>query len=238
MCLPCAMLSQVLIEPSDDLSFVREYRNDDEYGVITKNGFVVSMNAKSVNDDYGKFYQISVLIQNLTDQPCIFNPDSIVAYVIKGDSAKYPMKVYSAKSFQKKIKNDQMWTQALLGMAAGLNAGQAAYQTTYVPYKGYGGHTYMQPVTTYNAGAASIANMTATSQMIGLAKQMETDRKIRDNGYLKKNTIHSGEGVFGYMNIKRKKGKQMTVVVIVNGTTFEFKWNISKKDIKKGKLLG
>lgn len=81
-----------------------------------------------------------------------------------------------------------MWAEALTGFANGLNAGMAGYSTSYVSTP-YGGYT----VSTYNPGNAAVANMIATNQMMEMGKQMENDRKIRDEGYLKKNTIHPGE---------------------------------------------
>ena len=225
---PLGNFAQTLIEPNEDSTFVKEYRNDEEWGIIAKNGFVVSMGNKFVKDDYGKFYHLQIIVQNLTNEAYTFEPDSITALVIKKNSVEYPMKVYLAKGFQKKIKNEQAWAQFFLGIASGINISQASYQTSYVPTTGYGGYTYMQPVTTYNASGAAIANMMATNQMMDMAKQMEIGRKVRDEGYLKKNTIHPGEGIAGYMNVKRDKGVQMTVIVPVKGEKYVFKWNISK----------
>lgn len=224
--------AQTLILSENDSSIVKEYRNGDEWGCRAKNGFVVSLGNKYVSDDYGNFYQLSILVQNLTHEPYTFDPDSIKTYVVNRDSLLENMKIYSAEAFQKKIKNDQMWTQVFAGIAAGINTAQASYQTSYVSTTGYGGYTYMQPVTTYNASAASLANMIATNQMMDMAKQMEADRKVRDEGYLKKNTIHSGEGVIGYMNVKRIKGSRMTVDIPVNGVHYIFVWDIAKKKKK------
>lgn len=232
MLLPTDLNAQSLIIQNNDSSIVKEYRNGDEWGCRAKDGFVVSLGNKYVSDDYGNFYQLTVLIQNLTSEPYTFDPDSIKAYVVNRDSLLENMKIYSAEAFQKKIKNDQMWTQVFAGIAAGINTAQASYQTSYVSTTGYGGYTYIQPVTTYNASAASLANMIASNQMMDMAKQMEADRKVRDEGYLKKNTIHSGEGVIGYMNVKRIKGSRMTVIIPVNGEQYIFVWDIAKKKKK------
>ena len=66
-----------------------------------------------------------------------------------------------------------------------------------------------------------------------MSKQFEADRKIRDVGYLKRNTIHPGESVCGFMMVKRQRGKKMNVVLNVNGTSFNFSWDLKKK--KKNK---
>lgn len=57
---------------------------------------------------------------------------------------------------------------------------------------------------------------------------MENDRKIRDEGYLKKNTIHPGEGIVGYMFVKKQRGVTMEVQIPVNGVVFDYKWSIKK----------
>ena len=133
------------------------------------------------------------------------------------------MKVYSSESFQKMIRNKQMWAEALTGFSNGLNAGMAGNSTSYVSTP-YGGYT----VSTYNPGNTVVANMIATNQMMEMGKQMENDRKIRDEGYLKKNTIHPGEGIVGYMFVKKQRGVTMEVQIPVNGVVFDFKWNIKK----------
>ncbi|WP_454898269.1 hypothetical protein [Alloprevotella tannerae] len=65
-----------------------------------------------------------------------------------------------------------------------------------------------------------------------MGKQMEDDRKVREEGYLKKTTIHSGEGIVGYMNIKKQKGQAMMVVIPINGVDFKFKWDVGKRSVK------
>ena len=70
--------------------------------------------------------------------------------------------------------------------------------------------------------------MIATNQMMEMGKQMENDRKIRDEGYLKKNTIHPGEGIVGYMFVKKQRGVTMEVQIPVNGVVFDYKWSIKK----------
>jgi len=105
----------------------------------------------------------------------------------------------------------------------------AGYQTSYVTTRSYNGYTYTQPVTTYNSTAAYQANMAATTQLMVLSKQMEQDKKIREEGYLKKTTIHSSEGIFGYMNVEREKGTVMRVVIPVNGENYGFHWDVANK---------
>ena len=115
-----------------------------------------------------------------------------------------------------------------MGFSTGMNAGMAGYQTTYTTTYRAGRMPYTQVHTTYNYAAASAANMAATTQMMSLSKMMSDDKKTISQGYLKKNTINPDEGLLGYMNIKYRKGKVMTVGDYV----YSFDWNVSKKKKK------
>ncbi len=65
--------------------------------------------------------------------------------------------------------------------------------------------------------------------MMTLGKMMENDRVVKEQGYLKKTTVHPGESIVGYMNIKRKKGKILTVNIAVDDCVYSFDWDVSKK---------
>ena len=215
--------SQTLIHSENDSTFSAEYRNGDEWAMIAKEGFIVGVSNKLIKDDYGKFYRLQIMIQNLSNNPFTFTPELVSSYCTLKDQSINSMKVYTSESFQKMIKKKQMWAEALTGFANGLNAGMAGYSSSYVSTP-YGGYT----VNTYNAGNAAVANMIATNQMLEMGKQMENDRKIRDEGYLKKNTIRPGEGIVGYMFVKKQKGIIMEVQIPINGIVFAYKWNIEK----------
>lgn len=221
--------AQTIIAPENDSTFVCEFRDGEPWAVVAKDGFVVGLGNKETKDDYGKYYQITIMIQNLTDSAYTFDPAAVHTSLNGKYGENVQLQVYTNEVYQKKVKRSRAWSAALYGFAAGLNAGSAGYQTSYVPTRGYGGYTYLQPVTTYNYAAASQANMLMTDQMMIMGKQMENDRKIREEGYLKKTTIHSGEGIYGYMNIKRVKGNSMCIVVPINGTDYVFNWNVAKK---------
>lgn len=219
-----AASSQTLMKPENDSTFVTEYRDDNEFGIIAKDSIIVGVSCNTMKDDYGSYYQLNILIQNLTDNSFVFEPADVKANLVTKWEEYEEMRVYTAQSLQKKIRNAQMWTSVFLGLSAGLNAASAGYSTSYVSSP-YGGYT----VQTYNAGNAATANMLATNQMILMGKQMENDRKVRDEGYLKKNTVKPGEGIYGYMLVKRQKGKEMTVLIPVNGKEFSYTWSLAKK---------
>lgn len=216
--------SQTLIKPEKDSTFVTEFKGDDEFGIIARDSVIVGMSCNTLRDGYGSYYQINVLIQNLTSRSFVFDPAGVKASLVTNSGEYKELKVYTAQTLQKKIRNAQMWASVFIGLSAGVNAAAAGYSTSYVSSP-YGGYT----VQSYNASNAAMANMLATNEMILLGKQMENDRKVRDEGYLKKNTIHSGEGLYGYMLIKRQRGKEITVVISVNGKDYFFRWLLNKK---------
>jgi len=218
---------QNIVYQERDSTFFTEFRDGCEWGYIAKNGFVVGVNNQMAKDDYGSYYQIGIIIQNLTNTPYTFDPADIFAELCKNNGDTVLLKVYTNEAFQKKIKRAQTWTMILTGLANGVSAGMAGYQTSYTTQRA-GNYVYSSPVTTYNASAAYVAQTASTTQLMIMGRQMENDRKVREEGYLKKNTINSGEGIIGYMNIKKRKGKIMTVVVPINGIAYEFKWTLNK----------
>lgn len=216
--------SQTLIMPENDSTFVTEFREDNEFGIIAKDSIIVGVSCNPLKDDYGSFYQLNILIQNLTDSAFVFDPVEVKADLVTKSDGYEEMKVYTAQTLQKKIRRAQLWTSIAVGLNAGLSAASAGYSNSYVSTP-YGGYT----VQTYNAGNAAMANMLATNQMILMGKQMENDRKVRDEGYLKKNTIRSGEGIYGYMLVKKQKGKEMDVTIPINGKEYTYSWSLAKK---------
>ena len=77
------------------------------------------------------------------------------------------------------------------------------------------------------AAAVNSANMMNLSNM---ERIMRLERNAIKYGYLKKNTIHPGEGIIGYMNIKRK-GREglLSIDITVDGNNFPFLWHMQKK---------
>lgn len=215
--------SQTLIKPENDSTFIMEFRDDNEFGVIARDSILVGVSCFTMKDNYGTFYQLNILIQNLTDNAFVFDPAAVEAKLVNKMDKSEKMKVYTAQSLQKKIQRAQMWAAAIVGISSGLSAASSSYSTSYVSSP-YGGYT----VQTYNAGNAAMANMLTTNQLLQMGEQMENDRKVRDEGYLKKNTVHPGEGIYGYMLVKRRKGKEMSVTIPVNGKEYTYRWSLAR----------
>lgn len=229
LCLASSLKAQIIVKADNDTTVMSEYNDGRIWAYRHIGDFVVGMTNYEAEDDYGKYYQIAIFIKNLGESSITFDPDKVTSslYTKRGDTLD--LQVYTYDEYMKKVKNAQAWSMAFLGFSAGMNAGMAGYQTTHTTTYRAGGLPYTQVHTTYNHAAVSAANMAATTQMMTLSKLMSDDRNTKSQGYLKITTVHPGEGIIGYMNIKRKKGEMMTVNIPVSEQVFSFDWDVMNR---------
>lgn len=232
LALTISVQAQDIPEAENDTTVHTEYNDGLPWTYRQIGDFVVGMTNYVDKDGYGKNYQILIFIKNLGETSALFDPSLVTSTLVNKHGVKEEMKVYTYEQYMKKVKRHQAWTMALTGFAAGMNAGSAGYQTTYTTTYGAGYVPYTQVHTTYNYAAASAANMAANMQMMTLSKLMSDDKKTISQGYLKLTTVHPGEGILGYMNIKHEKGVLMIVNIPIEGQVFSFDWDIAKKKVK------
>lgn len=226
--------AQTFIQIEGDTTVTTEYNDGKLWAYRDMGDFVVGLCICETKDDYGKYYQINIFIFNHGEKAVTFIPENVKARMTAKTGDTLQMVVYTNETFQKKIKRSQAWAMALYGFSAGLNAGMAGYSTSYSTSYSSNGYAYTTATYHYDANAAYQANMAAQYQMMTLGKMMENDKKVREQGYLKKTTIHPGESIVGYMNIKRKKGGILTVEIPVGKDAYLFDWDVSKKSNKDG----
>lgn len=224
--------AQEFLVAENDSTVLTEYNDGRLWAYRQMGDFVVGMTNFVEKDDYGKNYQILIFIKNFGESSVLLDPSLVTSTLVDKHGETEEMKVYTYERYMKKVKNQQAWAMALTGLAVGINAGSAGYETTYSTTYGAGGVPYTQVHTTYNYAAASVADMAAMTQMMTLSKMMSDDKKTISQGYLKKTTLHPDEGVLGYMNIKHRKGVRMSVKIPIEGHEFSFDWDIAKKKKK------
>ena len=232
-----------------------EYKDGETWPYYNKNGIMIGMTNNEVRD-YGKYYQIPIIISNNSMHPIEFNPDYITATLIDNKEVEYILKVYSAEEYMKKVQRSQNWAMALNGLAEGLAAANAGYSTstTNSSYNGYsssygsayaygtGGYAYgnysgnstyrgysTSTTTSYNGAAAYQAQVIANNRIAAYDNALLSERAAKDEGYLKRTTIYPGETISGYIHIERKKGISMNIDININGAIYSFPWNISHK---------
>lgn len=229
LCLASTLKAQTFVKAENDTTVMSEYNEGRLWAYRQIGNLVVGMTNYEEKDDYGRYYQIAIFVKNLGESSITFDPDKVTSalYTKRGDTIS--LQVYTYDEYMKKVKDAQALSMALFGFSAGVNAGMAGYQTTYTSTYGAGYMPYTQVHTTYNYAAASAANMAATTQIMTLGKLMADDRNTKSQGYLKITTVHPGEGIIGYMNIKRKRGISMTVNIPVEDKVFSFDWDVIRK---------
>lgn len=220
--------AQTFIYPQND-SIMTEYNDGKFWVYLNKNDIVVGLSCFEEKDNYGKYYHLDIFIKNLSERPIIFRPDSVYSNLLTKKDDTLKLEVYTNEEYQKKIKRSQTWAMALYGISAGINTGTAGYSTSYSTTYSPKGYTYTTITNHYDANAAYQANVASTNQMLILGQMMDNDRTMREQGYLKTTTIYPDEAIIGFMNIKRKKGKVLTVNIPIDNYIYTFDWDVNRK---------
>lgn len=221
-------LAQTFVDENDS-TVITEYNDGKLWVYRQTSDAVVGLTCYEEKDDYGKYYQVNIFIQNLGHSSFVFYPDSISSCLLTKKNKNIELEVYTNEEYQKKIKRSQAWAMALYGFSVGLNAGTAGRSTSYSTSYSSNGYAYTTVTQHYDANAAYQANLASTNQMLTLGQMMENDCTIREQGYLKTTTVYPNESIVGYMNIKRKKGEILSIKLTVNGHVYSFNWNVSTR---------
>jgi len=225
-----------------------EYQDGIPYQYYVNNGLTISLtNAK--NSEYGKWFRIDIVIQNNTEQTIDFDPIScITAYSIDKDEKQTDLDVWAYERYMKKVNKVQMWNALGVGLTEGLAAAGAGYSTSttttthyngvhnnHAPNNGHGNydhrpysgsvHTTTRTTTTYDAGTAYQAQAIAQNNVAAFSDSQWNISNAIQMGYLKRNTIYSGQSIAGYVLIQRKTGKALYVTITVNGANYKYAWS-------------
>lgn len=225
--------AQNFLMSDNDSTVITEYNDGKLWAYKNMNGYNVGLTCYETKDSYGRYYQIQIYIDNTNSQDVIFDPDKVNANLINKKGDTISLEVYTNEEFQKKVEVAQIFTMALYGASSGLNARNAGYSTSYSTTYSPNGYAYRTTTTHYNPNAAYQATLAANAQMATYGKMMADERVAKEQGYLKKNTIHPNESIVGYMNIKRKRGCKLIINVPLDGYVYTFEWDVEKK--KKNK---
>ncbi|GFH85526.1 hypothetical protein IMSAGC001_00930 [Bacteroides acidifaciens] len=217
--------SQTIDEAANDTTITTEYNDGVLWLYEDIENVTVGTTCYKIKD-YGKQYQIHIYIYNHSDTPLLFDPTKVSASLATKTGDTLQLQVYTNEMFQRKVRRSQTWAMALYGFSTGLSAGMAGYSTSYSTTYSPNGLPYTTVTQHYDANAAFQANMVASHQIQTLGNMMQNEREVKEQGYLKMNTIHPGECIVGYMNIKRKKGTIMTVFIPVNDVVYSFDWDV------------
>ncbi|MBQ0090486.1 MAG: hypothetical protein KBT27_14255 [Prevotellaceae bacterium] len=117
-----------------------DYRDGAAWPYYTKNGIMVAMTNTQIKD-YGKWFQISLIIANNSIAPIEFDPELITSSLQKTNGQTVALEVWSSDRYMRKVRRTQNWNMALAGIGEGLAAASAGYSTstthTNSTYNGY-----------------------------------------------------------------------------------------------------
>lgn len=208
-----------------------EYKDGEAWPYYNKNGIMIGMTNNEVRD-YGKYFQIPIIIANNSMYPIEFEPNNVTASLIDKKGNERELKVYSATEYMKKVRRSQNWAMALNGLAEGLAAANAGYSnsTTNSSYSGYsssygsasaygsGGYAYgnysgnssyygrsSSTTTSYNGAAAYQAQVIASNRIAAYDNALLSERAAKNEGYLKRTTIYPGETISGTLILNVRK---------------------------------
>lgn len=219
----------------------------------TKNGLTLLVSA-SANRDYGKYYTLSIVLTNNSNQPIDFNPSLITAYNNKKNKME-TLKVLEANEYIERVSRRQNWGAFFNAFNENMAAAKAGYSAsstqTNSSYAGgsvsgavgaavgtngavvgaaVGATAYAGSVNTssttvsYNGAAAYQAQLIASDRIANYNEQLLNERQMKDEGYLKRTTVGAGESISGYINIKFEKGDELTVNIPINSIVYPFIW--------------
>lgn len=221
---PFVLLAQTFVSESNDSTAFIEYNDGEQWVYRNIDNLIVGMTNKEIKDDYGKYYQVKIFINNNRDSSLIFDPNNVLAELLLNNGNTSSQQVYTNEEFQKKIKRTQLIRKLSSVSTSGSEGYSTTYTTSYSPY----GYMYTSVSRTYDENAAQKAKKNREKDTEILEKRMENDRVVRKQGYLKINTIHPGNTITGYMNIKHKKGKRLLITLDVGDRRFQYLWDVEK----------
>lgn len=106
-----------------------DYRDGEEWAYYTKNGIMVAMTNTQIKD-YGKWFQISLIIENNSIAPIEFDPEKITSTLQKKNGQAIALEVWSSDRYMKKVRRTQNWSIALAGIGEGFAAANAGYSSS------------------------------------------------------------------------------------------------------------
>lgn len=202
------------------------------------------------NKDYGKYYQVHFMIENLSGREFNIDPNAITYKMFKNDEV-IDGDVLSYNDYMKKVKNRQAWAAVAVAFGESMAASDAGYSSsttssstygqsnTYGSASGYVGNTYgsvygststytssygTSRTNSYNGAAAYAAQQNANKNVANYQNQQFQIKKTLSDGYAKLNTIFNETQYQGYVNINYKKVDHLQFIIPINGVNYSFVW--------------
>jgi len=219
------------------------------------NGLFIAISA-IFQRDYGKYLTLNIVVSNYSPDPIQINSESITAFkTYKGNRDRlttlsnedYMNKVNRSQQWSSFFN---ALGESMAASSAGYSSSTTSTSTAYAnstystgiatvvgtagaAVGAYGSNTINVGAinsttnsSSYNGAAAYQANMIANQRIRDYNVALNQERQVKEEGYLKQNTINSGETISGYVNIKYEKSDKVEVYIDLNTIKYPFIWTI------------
>ena len=152
------------------------YKNGVSKTYYIENGISVTTSANLLNQ-YGKYFQVHIEIENLTGSEFTFNPNATIALLTKYKTDKKTKivsvsdqikgVVLSAEEYIKKVQKRQNFQSAMFGYAAQYNASNAGYSSSVTSTAVYGQSNTYGTINNYYTGEKLNVKGTKSTTAVG-----------------------------------------------------------------------
>ena len=111
LCLSLAGLAQNYPYNGTDTSAVMEYNDDKQWVYYERDGFLVGMAASRMSGDFGTYFRVDLLVQNLTDSAIVFSSENVFAKIVTREGRVVKRDAFSFDEFKRRMKNQQGWSR-------------------------------------------------------------------------------------------------------------------------------
>ena len=185
-----------------------------------------------VEKNYGKYYKFNVSIVNNTPERIDFVPDfSSLRTEVRGRKITNQgrLRLLSYDNYMKIVEGRQMGNAILMGVATGLSNVTAGYTTvsSNTTYKSSYGSGYISSSTTFYSPTLARLEREQNMEMLANYADVESGRlNLIDLGYLRANTLRSGEMLESYVYMPFDKNVELIKLLLkVGEQDYEFIFN-------------
>ena len=127
LCLSLAGLAQNYPYNGTDTSAVMEYNDDKQWVYYERDGFLVGMAASRMSGDFGTYFRVDLLVQNLTDSAIVFSSENVFAKIVTREGRGIKRDAFSFDEFKR--RNGSLICAELLGLKKAEGSPQASERT-------------------------------------------------------------------------------------------------------------
>ena len=84
-----------------------EYNDDKQWVYYERDGFLVGMAASRMSGDFGTYFRVDLLVQNLTDTAIILSSENVFAKVVTREGKVVKRDAFSFDEFNRRMKGAQ-----------------------------------------------------------------------------------------------------------------------------------